>query len=157
MRDTQQVDRQDNEEHIQHELGELLDELRVILPGVQVLFAFLLTVPFTQRFTDVTNSLLRDVFFATFLCTAAAATMLIAPSAQHRILSPNHSRKRRLRTATRLMIAGTIFLALAITGVTFVLTHVLFGLGLAALTAGLIAGLATWLWYVLPLMRRLRE
>ncbi len=157
MRDTQGADTKENEEHIQHELGELLDELRVILPGVQVLFAFLLTVPFTERFPDITTPLLRDVFFATFLCTAAAATLLIAPSAQHRILSPSHSRKRRLRTATQLMIAGTIFLALAITGVAFVLTHVLFGTGVAAVTAGLMAGLAAWLWYIFPLIRRLRE
>jgi hypothetical protein len=67
------------------EVVELLQELRIVLPGVQVLFAFLLTVPFAGRFTDL-SALQRNVFFATLLCTAVATALLIAPSAHHRLL-----------------------------------------------------------------------
>ncbi len=128
-------------DHVERELSELLDELRVILPGVQVLFAFLLTVPFTQRFTDVTTPLLRNVYFATLLCSALSTIMLIAPSAQHRVLSRHHSRDRRLRTGTALLVAGSVFLALAITGVLFLVTHVLFGLTAASAAASGAGGL----------------
>jgi len=72
------------EEQLDRELIELLNELRVALPGVQVLFAFLLGVPFTQRFGEVTD-IQKDAYFLTFLCTAIATALLIAPSAYHRL------------------------------------------------------------------------
>ncbi len=74
----------DEEERTDRQMAELLQELRVALPGVQILFAFLLTVPFAQGFTRVT-SFQRDLFFATLLCTAISTACLIAPTATHRL------------------------------------------------------------------------
>jgi len=80
------------------ELAELLQELRAVLLGVQVLFAFPLTVPFSARFESV-SALQQAVFFATLICTALAAGLLLAPSAHHRLLWRKHARERRLKVA----------------------------------------------------------
>ncbi len=140
------------------ELGELLEELRVILPGVQVLFAFLLSVPFTTAFADV-GRLQRIVYYAAFLCTAGAIALLIAPSAHHRLLrrQPSDKKEHRLELANRLTIAGTILLALAVTGVVFVASDVLFNSAVAAFFAAAIGGVFAWLWYALPLAMRRRH
>jgi predicted membrane channel-forming protein YqfA (hemolysin III family) len=141
---------------LDRELIELLNELRVALPGVQVLFAFLLAVPFTQRFERLTE-VQRDVFFAVFLSTAIATALLIAPSAYHRLRWRERDKEQMLRTSNRLAIAGTVFLAAAIVGVVYLVTNLLFGL-VATLVATLTAGVTfAWLWYGLPLVRRLRE
>src|SRR5881394_1531035 len=93
-------------ERADRELIELLNELRVVLPGVQVLFAFLLAVPFANGWTRVTD-LQRDVFFVAFLCTAAASILLIAPSAYHRLRWREGDKEQMLETSNRLAIAGT--------------------------------------------------
>ena len=147
---------EDPEERLNRELIELLNELRVALPGVQVLFAFLLTVPFTQRFSDV-SSFQEDVYFAALLAAAAATVFLIAPSSYHRLRWRQHDKERLLVTANRLSIAGTIFLAVAMTCSVLFITDFLFGALTTGLVTGTIAGLFTWLWYGLPLLRRLRE
>jgi hypothetical protein len=140
---------------LDRELIELLNELRVALPGVQVLFAFLLAVPFTERFERLTG-VQRDVFFAVFLSTAIATALLIAPSAYHRLRWRERDKEQMLRTSNRLAIAGTMFLAAAIVGVVYLVTDLLFGL-VATLVATLTAGVMfAWLWYGLPLVRRLR-
>jgi hypothetical protein len=144
------------EERLDRELIEFLNELRVALPGVQVLFAFLLTVPFTQRFAEATE-IQRDVYFAAFLCAAVATVLLIAPSSYHRIRFRQHDKEQMLRTANRLAIAGTVFLALAMTATVFVITDVLFGGAATAATTAAAAGLFLWFWYALPLSRRLRD
>ena len=138
------------------ELMELLNELRVALPGVQVLFAFLLTVPFTQRFSDIT-SLQRNVFFAAFLSAATATAFLIAPTAYHRIRFREGDKERMLKTANVLAIIGTVFLALAIVCVVFVITDIMFGGFVPALVTALAAGLFVALWYGLPLYRHLTD
>ena len=85
---------------------ELLNELRVVLPGVQVLFAFLLPVPFTSRWADV-NDFQRDVYFVTLLLAAAATAMLIAPSSMHRIRFRKHDKRYMLGSATSSPSAGS--------------------------------------------------
>ncbi len=141
---------------LDRELIELLNELRVALPGVQVLFAFLLAVPFTQRFERLTE-VQKDVFFAVFLSTAIATALLIAPSAYHRLRWRERDKEQMLRTSNRLAIGGTAFLAAAIVGVVYLVTDLLFGLP-ATLAATLATGiLFAWLWYGLPLMRRLLD
>jgi uncharacterized protein DUF6328 len=140
-------------ERVNRELIELLNELRVALPGVQVLFAFLLTLPFTQAFSKVT-SVQRDVYFVAFMSTAAASALLIAPSAYHRLQFRAHDKERMLITSNRLAIAGTIFLALAIVQVVFVVTDVLFEVTPASLVSAATAGWFAWFWYGLPLTRR---
>ena len=147
---------EDQKERLNRELIELLNELRVALPGVQVLFAFLLTVPFTQQFSRVTD-LQRNVYFATFLATAIATVLLIAPSSYHRLRWRQHDKEQMLTTSNRLSIAGTIFLALAMVGVVFLITDILFGAAAVGGVTGVVAGLFVWFWYGLPLMRRLRE
>jgi len=87
----------------------------VALPGVQVLFAFLLIVPFSQGFPDVTP-LQRHAYFATLSCTAVSAILLITPSSHHRLLWRQHPKEETLRTSNHLTIAGLAFLALAMPG-----------------------------------------
>jgi hypothetical protein len=143
------------EEQLDRELIELLNELRVALPGVQVLFAFLLGVPFTQRFGQVTD-LQKDVYFLTFLCAAIATGLLIAPSAYHRLEWRLGDKEHLLVVSNRLAISGTVFLALAISGAVFVVTDLLFDAPSAAVVAALIAAFFGWFWYGLPLLRRSR-
>ena len=138
---------------LNRELIELLNELRVALPGVQVLFAFLLAVPFATGWTRVTE-LQRDVFFVAFLATAAASILLIAPSAHHRLRWREGEKERLLRTANDLAIAGTVFLAVGMTAAVFLIADILFRGWWAALTAALVAGAFAWFWYGLPLLRR---
>jgi hypothetical protein len=144
---------EDRQERTARELIELLNELRVILPGVQVLFAFLLMVPFTQRFPDL-DDLETGVFFMTLLCTAVATALLIAPSAHHRILWRRGVREQRLVLGNMLTIAGLIVLLPAIVGVVFVITAFLFGLTVAVIVTGLLALFFALLWFILPLRYR---
>jgi hypothetical protein len=149
------VAEESKDERLDRELIELLNELRVALPGVQVLFAFLLAVPFTQRFERLTG-VQEDVFFAAFLCTAVATALLIAPSAYHRLRWREHDKEHMLQLSNRLAIAGTVFLAAAIIAVVYLVTDLIFGRA-ATLVATLLATiLFGWLWYGLPLVRRLR-
>ena len=144
---------EDRQERTARELIELLNELRVILPGGQVLFAFLLTVPFTQRFPDL-DDLETGVFFMTLLCTAVSTALLIAPSAHHRILWRRSVREQRLGLGNRLTIAGLIFLLPAIVGVVFVITAFIFDLTAAVVVTGFLALFFVLLWFVLPLRYR---
>ena len=144
---------EDRHERTARELIELLNELRVILPGVQVLFAFLLTVPFAQRFPQL-NNLQTGVFFATLLCTAIATALLIAPSSHHRILWREGVREQRLELGNVLTIAGLIFLVPAMVGVVFVISDLLFGLTTALIVTALLALFFALLWFVLPLRYR---
>jgi hypothetical protein len=147
--------KESKEERLDRELIELLNELRVALPGVQVLFAFLLGVPFTQRFGEVTE-LQQDVYFLTFLCAAASTALLIAPSAYHRLEWRRGDKEHLLVVSNRLAISGTVFLALAISGTVFVVTEMLFDATSAAVVAAVTAAFFGWFWYGLPLLRRAR-
>jgi len=149
-------DGESKQERLDRELIELLNELRVALPGVQVLFAFLLVVPFSNGWANVTE-LQKDIYFATFLCTAGATAFLIAPSTQHRIRWREHDKERLLVVANRQAIAGSVLLALAISGTSFLVTDVLFEMRSAAIIAGLIAALIGWLWFGWPLLREARD
>ena len=141
------------QERSAREVVELLQELRVVLPGVQVLFAFLLTVPFTQRFAQLTT-LQQDVFFATLLCTAAATALLIAPSAHHRLLWRRGAREERLQVGNLLTILGLLFLVPAMVGVIFVITDLMFGSPTAVGVTVAMAASIVLLWFLLPLRYR---
>jgi len=143
-------------ERLDRNLGELLQELRVALPGVQVLFAFLLAVPFQQNFTEITPFQER-VYFATLLLTALSAVLLIAPSAYHRITFRTQQKDDLVFLANKLAIAGLGALALAMTGAIMLITDVLFGTTATIVTS--VAALLTFVafWYVLPLVRRARR
>jgi hypothetical protein len=135
-------------------LGELLQELRVALPGVQVLFAFLLAVPFQQNFSEITP-FEEKVYFGTLLCTAISAALLISPSAYHRLTFHLQQKRRLVFLANRLAIAGLGFLALAMTGAIMLITDVLFGGVATAVFSTAAAAMFVTLWGVLPLRRRL--
>lgn len=143
-------------ERLDRNLGELLQELRVALPGVQVLFAFLLAVPFQQNFTKIT-AFQERVYFATLLLTALSAALLITPSAYHRMTFRYQQKDHLVFLANRLAIAGLGALALAMTGAIVLITDVLFG-ATATIVAGVSALLVfVVLWYLLPLKRRLES
>ncbi len=140
-------------ERVNRELIELLNELRVALPGVQVLFAFLLAVPFAAGFAK-TNDFQRDLFFATLLATAVSSALLIAPSAYHRINFRERDKEQMLLTANALTIGGLFFLALAIIGAVALIADFIYGPAVPILCAGIGAVLFAGLWFVLPLVRR---
>jgi hypothetical protein len=143
-------------ERLDRELNELLQELRVALPGVQVLFAFLLTVAFSQRFPQLTD-VQRNVYVFTFLMTALTTVMFIAPTSDHRIRWREYDKEQMLVTSTNLTIWGTVFLALAVSGTVFLITDVMFGFGPAAWVSAIITGILVWFWFGLPLMRKMTE
>jgi Family of unknown function (DUF6328) len=135
------------------ELIELLNELRVALPGVQVLFAFLLTVPFSQRFTVVTESQ-KLVYFTAVLCAAAATALLIAPTAYHRVQFREGDKEQLLKVSNRLALAGLFFLAFSIGCVVYFITDVLFSGVIVVVASVGNALLFALLWFVLPVYRR---
>jgi hypothetical protein len=140
-------------ERVNRELIELLNELRVALPGVQVLFAFLLAVPFAQGFAQ-TNDFQRDLFFGTLLATAISSALLIGPSAYHRINFRQHDKEKMLHTSNALTIAGLAFLALAIVGAVALIADFLYGPTVPILCTGVGIVLFGTLWFILPVLRR---
>ena len=113
----------------------------------------LLTVPFTQRFPQL-NGLETGVFFVTLLCTALATALLMAPSAQHRVLWRGGVREQRLKLGNMLTIVGLVFLVPAMVGAVFVITAFIFGLGYAIGVTLLLLLFFALLWFLLPLRYR---
>lgn len=130
---------------------ESLEELRTILPGVQVLFAFLLTVPFATRFASL-DHLERNVFAAALLGTAFATAVFMTPAAYHR-LARDQDRETRLRVTVRLTIIGMALLALSVAAAVFVVARFIFastGIGIAFGASTVLA--SSCLWFVLPIV-----
>ena len=140
-------------QRVDRELNELLSELRIALPGVQMLFAFLLTVPFYTRFETLTG-LSRAVFFATFVFTTIAAVFMIAPSSNHRISFRAKDKESLLLRANRFALVGVAFLALAICGVMFFIAGMVLGPEWAPHAAGATATLIALTWYLAPIARK---
>jgi uncharacterized membrane protein len=141
-------------QRLNRNLDQLLQELRVVLPGVQVLFAFLLAVPFSSRFARV-DGFERDVYFVALLLSALAVALLMAPSIQHRILFRHEQKRYLVALGSMLTIAGMTALALAIVLSLVLVAHFLFG-AVAAWTAGGLSFAAfALLWYALPIERRM--
>jgi len=150
-------DRDENpKERRDRELIELLNELRVALPGVQVLFAFLLTVPFSQRFVQLTPAQ-KGVYFVTFVMTALATAMLMTPTAFHRIRFRQADKERLLRIGNVAAISGLAFLLLAVAGCVFLIADLVFNAWAAWILAVIISLGYAVLWFLLPLNARLRE
>ena len=144
------------EERLDRNLMELLQELRVALPGIQVLFAFLLVVPFQQGWEQVTE-FEKTVYYATLLSTAAASICLIAPTARHRIRFHELDKKWIVDTANRLAIVGLGLLGLAISGVILLISHVVYGDATTAIATAAVFASIIWVWFLAPLVRELRE
>ena len=145
----QRSDPHENEdagERYDRQLMELLNELRVALPGVQVLFAFLLVVPFQMRFQELTE-FQRDLYFATLLTAALATALLIAPSAYHRALFQLHEKPRVIQFGQRMALAGLVFLALAMTAAVSLITDLIFSSTTVTFVAAGLALVYGWLWF----------
>lgn len=140
-------------ERLNREVSELLEGLRVTLPGVQVLFAFLLTVPFSQAWGRTTE-FQRTSYFVTLLLVLAASAFLIAPSANHRLLFRQHDDEWLLRTSNRNARIGQVLLGLALTGAALLIGDVLYARSVAYVTAAAALVIIAVLWFVLPLARR---
>lgn len=141
-------------ERVDRNLGELTGELRVVVTGVQVLFAFLLVVPFDTGFAHI-GAFERGVYFVTLLLAALAAACMIAPSAQHRLLFRHDDKPHLVLVANRMTTAGLAFLALAMGGCLLLIATKLFGAGVGALSAIFFGGLPLLtLWFAMPLRRR---
>ncbi|CAN5643905.1 hypothetical protein BH23CHL7_BH23CHL7_01210 [soil metagenome] len=142
-------------ERIDREVIELLNELRVTLPGVQVLFAFLLILPFQPGFGDMTG-LERTVYMVAFLATTAATILLLTPASYHRLRFRAGDKLRMLMVSNRLVIGGMLCLAVAVTSAVFLIAEVIVGdAGAIGIAAAVALGLAAF-WYGLPIYGKLR-
>lgn len=141
-------------ERVDRNLQEMLGELRVALPGVQVLFAFLLVVPFNQRFAGVSD-FQKTLYLVTLLFTTASTICLIAPTVHHRIEFRQQHKEEVVQVGNRIVVAGLLLLAIAMTGAVLFVTDVLYGTTTTVAAAGGVALGFALLWYAIPL-RRLR-
>lgn len=140
-------------ERLDRNFMELLGELRVALPGVQVLFAFLLVVPFNQGYTRM-SAFDKRIYFGTLLCTALAAILLIAPTVHHRLEFHRGDKAHLVRSAHRLAIFGLAVLAIAMSGAILLVSNLVFGTTAAIIATSGILSTFAWLWYGMPLRRR---
>jgi amino acid transporter len=143
-------EQESKEERYNRELIELLNELRVALPGVQVLFAFLLTVPFSNGFPKL-SAFDREIYFVAFIATAVSTVLLIAPSSYHRLRWRQHDKERMLLISNYLTIAGLAALAVAVSAAVFVITDFVFHRAWASTFTAIVALLFLVFWYGLPL------
>jgi hypothetical protein len=147
---------EDVKERLEREHSELLEELRALIPGAQVLFGFLLAIRFTSPFTDL-NRVQRDVYYATLLTTAVALVFLLAPSAYHRLRFRQGDKDAMVRKGNREAIAGTGAIALAFTGVLYLITDLVFTTQAAIGVAIGFFALIAWRWWAIALYRKARE
>ncbi len=143
-------------ERVDRELMELLNELRVALPGVQFLFAFLLVVPFSQGVDELTD-FQRAVYLVALLAAAIATALLIAPAAQHRVLFRQKDKEALLHRSNRSAFAGLVVLAVAVCSALLLVVDVLFDRVLAWTVAAGVAAVLTWWWLAVPLWLRSRK
>ena len=140
-------------ERVDRELIELLNELRVALPGVQVLFAFLLVLPFQQGFAQLEDTA-RHVYFAALIACALASALLIAPSIYHRLNFRRKSKEQMLLDSNRMLVGGSVLVAIGIACAVFLIADVVYGPPAALLVTLAILLVYAALWWVFPLLRR---
>lgn len=145
-----EVDRQDW--RLRDRYRELLEELRTIIPGVQVLFAFLLTVPFSSRFTEL-DPLGRRVFTGSLVAAALATVVFLSPAAYHRV-NEQEDRRRRLAVSIRAELLGMALLGIAVVSAIFVVVRFIFATAVGGVMAGLITTAGVIMWWVLPAIDR---
>lgn len=140
---------------VHRELEELLSEIRVVLPGTTVLFAFLLTLPFTETFKAVSVQD-RVAFFVAFMTTALAMVFLMALSGYHQLRGKPYDKSVMLRTTRRQVIAALVLLSVSLTAVVFLVTDMVFSGGYAIAVSGAVFAFAATIWFGVPLVRRVR-
>ncbi len=147
--------RETEKERLDRNLNELLGELRVIMPGIQVLFAFLLVVPFNQRFTQLTQ-FEKSMYFVTLVTTGVAMAFLIAPGTIHRLQFRADDKAWIVFTGNRLAIVGFGVLAVAVTSAFLLVTHFVYSNSLAIVSSAAFGVLVLSLWFAIALARRQR-
>jgi hypothetical protein len=145
------------EERLDRNLAELLQELRVAIPGIQFLFAFLLVVPFQQGWETITD-FEKNVYYVGLVATAAAGICLIGPVARHRLRFRELDKKWVVETAHKYAIAGLVFLAIAITTAILLVSHVVFeNATTSIISTVVVAGMILWVWFGAALLRELQD
>jgi hypothetical protein len=144
-----------SKESLDQEWSELVEEHRLAMPGVQVLFAFLLILPFQQRFDQLSDQQ-TYVYYSALLCATAAIVLLITPTAAHRIRWRQSDKEALLVMSTRAAIAATVFIAAAMTASVYLITDVLFGEPATTIVAAVVAAAFVTFWYAFPLYRRFK-
>jgi hypothetical protein len=144
-----------SKEVLDQEWGELVEEHRLAMPGVQVLFACLLILPFQGRFTDLTAHQ-KYVYYSALLCSTVAIVLLITPTAAHRIRWRQQDKNALLLMSTRAAIAATVFIAAAMTASVYLITDVIFGEPATVIVSSAIAAVFVLFWYAFPLYHRLK-
>jgi hypothetical protein len=141
------------DQRLDRNTSELVGEVRIAAVGIQVLFAFLLVVPFNTGWTKVT-AFERDVYFVALVCIATAAVLLIAPTIHHRLLFRQHQKKYLVDSGSRLVICAGVLLAIGLVAIMVMLSDYLFGAVPAAIVGVVGAVFVGTLWFAIPLRRR---
>jgi Family of unknown function (DUF6328) len=149
-------DQETPNQRLSREHNELLQELRSLIPGAQVLFGFLLVVQFTDQFGRLGNTQ-RYVHYGTLVCTAIALVLFLAPAAHHRLRFREGDKDFMLRKGNREAIGGSLAMALALTGVVYLITDLSFGTAEAILAAAAMFVFTAWRWWALALYRSLED
>ena len=144
-----------SKEVLDQEWSELVEEHRLAMPGVQVLFAFLLILPFQNRFETLSTQQ-EYVYYAALLCATAAIVLLITPTAAHRIRWRQQDKEALLRMSTRAAIVATVFIAAAMTASMYLITDILFGEPATVIVSSVVTAAFVTFWYVFPLYRRFK-
>ena len=155
--ETPTPEHENEKERVDRELIEFLNEVRVVLPGVQVLFAFLLTVPFTTIFDKDVDGGGRIAYIVAFFFTALAAALMITPTPLHRLQFRTGDKEGFLRTSNQLILAGIACLAVAMVAVVWLVAELLFTPGLATVIGAIAGAIVVVLWFVLPLVSRFSD
>jgi Family of unknown function (DUF6328) len=145
--------KESEEERADRNLSDLLQELRVALPGVQVLFAFLLTVPFTQRFDDLSD-FEEKLYFGVLISVALSTVLLTAPTVGHRILFRRQQKEFIVTVANNLSLVGLALLAISISGAIALISNFLFGTTTAIISTAVLGAAFLGFWYLGPIYRR---
>src|SRR3954467_12402331 len=149
-------DQETTAERLDRELTELVQELRVLLPGVQVLFGFLLTVPFSIGFKSLTDAG-RALFFIAMAATTISAVLLIAPTARHRARFRDRDKEAIVVSSNQLTLASTAFLAVAMVSVVVLVGEYLYNRVLGAVAGAVTFALIAWFWYGWSISRNIRQ
>ena len=153
MADHDPSDHEDESERNSRRLIELLQEVRVATAGVQILFGFLLAVPFSQGFEKISR-FDKHVYLVVLICTALSSALLISPTALHRLLYRRGHKAQIVEFAGRMTIAGLVLLAVAMIGVVLLLTNVIFGTAAAVAVTVPVGLVFAVTWFVIPLVMR---
>ena len=147
---------EDRKARLDRELSEMIEELRALIPGAEVLFGFLLAIRFTGQFKGL-GEVLEKVYYGALLSTAIALVLLLAPSCFHRVRFRDGDKEALLRKGNREAIAGTAFLAVALTGALYIITELLFSRTAAIVVGIAFFAFAAWRWWAVALVRKVSD